>query len=58
MNIAHITGHHETQSLWQLASHLLLSWAGIIIAAVIVSAVLYYIYKNFRLQTKRQRSNK
>jgi len=58
MVIGHIAGHHDSQPPLQLLFHLLGSWAGLIITATIVSAVLYFIYKTYKLYAERVRIKK
>lgn len=57
MNFAHIVGDHQADNSLQLASHLLISWAGIAIASIIVCTAVYFLYRKFKVNFVKQRSN-
>jgi hypothetical protein len=58
MNFAHIAGEHETQSTTSFAGHILLSWVGVIIAAVMVGGILYLAYKRLKLNAQKEKIQK
>lgn len=57
-NFAHIVGEHQEGSAAEIITHILLSWAGTIIAATITAVALYFVYKSFKLNTEREKHRK
>ncbi len=55
MNIAHIIGEHDTAKPAEFASHMLLSWLGIIIAVLLVVSALYYLYRRLQPALRKER---
>ncbi len=55
MNFGHIVGEHQIDNTPELTAHVLLSWAGVIMAATITGLALYFIYKSSKLNTRKER---
>jgi hypothetical protein len=58
MNVAHIVGEHQSENSFTLVSHLLTSWAGLVIAATIVAIALHVLYRKFRPAPRLDKINK